>query len=113
MIQYQNLQRRVPPRSLSEESEVVIFHHPSPQRFVTRPCDVATPVWVCEPELFASPLVSPSSGSVSHVSATPASRVPVTPVSVSGLDASPLDASPPPPKRLKRSWEACVDRPQL
>ena len=96
MLQYLNQQRHVPPRSSSDDSEVVVFHHPSPQRVMTRPYDAASPVWACEPELFASPVVSQTSKSVSHVSGTPASRVPGTPVSVSGLDVS-----PPPPKRVK------------
>ena len=55
-MKYRALQDRIPPRSLSEESEVVIFHHPSPLRGVMHPCDVASPVWACEPELFASPV---------------------------------------------------------
>ena len=112
-MKYRALQDRIPPRSLSEESEVVIFHHPSPLRGVMHPCDVASPVWACEPELFASPapisvaVVSPLCDSVSHVSATPASRVPVTPVSVSELNASP------PSKRVKHDCEAYVARPHV
>ena len=72
-MKYRALQDRIPPRSLSEESEVVIFHHPSPLRGVMHPCDVGSPVWACEPELFASPapisvaVVSPLCNSVSHV----------------------------------------------
>ena len=50
-MKYRALQDRIPPRSLSEESEVVIFHHPSPLRGVMHPCDVASPEWACEPEM--------------------------------------------------------------
>ena len=73
-MKYRVLQHRIPPRSLSKESEVVIFHHPSPLRVVTHPCDVASPVWACESELFASPVpisvpvVSPLCDSLSHTS---------------------------------------------